>query len=267
MRKAITAALRGDPDLLPKVKGSLREKIDEEKGPMATVVQAAEALEPILEDAVRKRPSRLGRIGLKSAHMLANLAMEDESSNDRLAGIAEGSTVGIVFADIAGFLTFTAEHGDEEASRTLGTLDRTVDQSIKSVRGECVKSLGDGFLLAFPSASQAVRGATTLMEAVRKKERSGDFPLQLRVAVHAGEPLVEGDDLLGHDVNLTARLLDHCDPGEVVVSEAARDLAAKRLKKISFANEREVKVRGLTTKVRIFSVNPQKSESAALAAG
>ena len=256
MRKAITAALRRDPELFPKVKGSLREKIEEEKGPMSTVVQAAEALEPILADAVRKRPSRLTKIGLKSANMLASLAMEDARSNSRLAGIAEGTTVGIVFVDIAGFLTFTAENGDEQASAVLGVLDKVVQQSIKPVRGECVKSLGDGYLLAFPSASQAVRGAVTLLEVAKKRKRRGDFPLELRVAVHAGEPLVEQDDLLGHDVNLTARLLDSCEPGEIVVSEAAKDLAGRRLRKISFGNEREVKVRGLTSKIRVYSVNP-----------
>ena len=256
MRKTIVAALRRDPDLVPKVTDRWREKIDEEQGPLSTVVQAAEALEPILADAVRKRPSRLGKIGLKSAHMLANLAMEDSGSNSRLAGIAEGSTVGIVFVDIAGFLTYTADKGDATARELLVKLDKVVDTSVKPVKGECVKTLGDGYLLAFPSASQAVRGAVTLNESVSKMKRRGDFPLAIRIAVHAGEPLVEDDDLLGHDVNLTARLLDHCEPGEIVVSEAAKELAERRLRKIAFGEEREVKVRGLATRVRIFSVNP-----------
>ncbi len=259
MRQAIIAAIKRDPDLVPKVTDSLREKIGEEKGPMSTVVQAAGALEPILADAVRKRPSKLGKIGLKSAHMLANLAMEDSTSNKRLAGLADGSTVGIVFVDIAGFLTYTAAHGDDAARLLLGKLDKMVDSAIKPVRGECVKTLGDGYLLAFPSASQAVRGAVTLSENVAKMHRRGSFPVNVRVAVHAGEPLVEEDDLLGHDVNLTARLLDHCEPGEVVVSEVARDLASKRLKKIDFGNQRDVKVRGLAGHVRIFSVNPAAS--------
>ena len=263
MRKAITAALRRDPDLLPKVTGKMREKIEEEQGPMATVVQAAEALEPILADAVRKRPSRLGKIGLKSAHMLAGLAMEDAGSNSRLAGLADGGIVGIVFVDIAGFLTYTAKHGDAAASELLGRLDKFVEQSIRPVKGETVKTLGDGYLLAFPSASQAVRGAVTLSERVGKVKRRGDFPVDVRIAVHAGEPLVEQDDLLGHDVNLTARLLDHCEPGEIVVSEAAKELAGRRLRKIAFGQEREVKVRGLTTHVRIFSVNPTNEEGPA----
>lgn len=256
MRQAIVAALRRDPDLVPKMTDSLREKIDEEQGPMSTVVQAAGALEPILRDAVRKRPSKLGKIGLKSAHMLANLAMEDASSNSRLAKLADGSTVGIVFVDIAGFLTYTAAHGDDAAREVLARLDRVVETAIRPVKGETVKTLGDGYLLAFPSASQAVRGAVRLNDNVTKMYNRGEFPICVRVAVHAGEPLVEEDDLLGHDVNLTARLLDHCAPGEVVVSEAAQELAARRLKKIAFGNERDVKVRGLATRVKVFSVNP-----------
>ena len=68
--------------------------------------------------------------------------------------------------------------------------------------------------------------------------------------------LVEGDDLLGHDVNLTARLLDHCTPGEVLVSLPAKELAEKRLKKISFGKERMVKIRGLAGRKSVFAANP-----------
>jgi class 3 adenylate cyclase len=88
-----------------------------------------------------------------------------------------------------------------------------------------------------------------------------EFPLRLRLAVHAGEPLVEQDDLLGHDVNLTARLLDHTDPDEIVVSETAKELAEQRLKKIEFAYRRSVKIRGLISPVTIYSVNPLRKPS------
>jgi class 3 adenylate cyclase len=257
VREAIIAALRRDPDLLPKVTESLRGKIENGDGPMSTVVQAAEALEPILADAVAKRPSRLSKLGLKSATLLASLIEEDDASNRRLARMGEGSPIGIVFVDVSEFTEFTAEHGDEAASALLRRLDEFVETSVKPVRGETVKKLGDGYLLAFPAGSQAVRGAVGLRERVRKSRGSkNEFPLRLRTAVHAGEPLVEQDDLLGHDVNLTARLLDCCEPDEIVATEAAKDLAEKRLKKISFGNEREVKIRGLAGRVRIYSVNP-----------
>ena len=255
MREALIAAIRRDPTLVPKVAESLRERIDEKDGPMSTVVQSAASLEPIIREAVGKRPSKLGVLGLKSAHMLALLASEDRRSNKRLANIAEQGTLGIVFVDVANFTTFTAERGDAVASKTLSRLHRLIETAIKPMKGECVKHLGDGFLLAFPSASQAVRGSTANRNALRRL-RDGDptFGITLRIAAHAGEPLVEQDDLLGHDVNLTARLLDHCDPGEIIVSGAAKELAERRLKKIRFKDRRVIKIRGLSTPVEVFSV-------------
>ena len=257
MREAIIAALRRDPDLVPKVKDSLRERIDEEEGPMSRVVAAAEALEPIIADAVRKKPSRLNTLGLKSAQVLANLAMEDQAADRRLENLARNGIVGIVFVDVAGFTTFTAEQGDEAAIELIGRLAKLVERCVKAGKGEVVKRLGDGFLLAFPGASQAVRSAVSIQEAVHK-ERAADptFDLKLRVAVHAGEPLIDQDDLLGHDVNLTARLLDCCKPGTVVISEAAKEMAERRLRKIAFGRGKKVKIRGLAGKQTVYSVDP-----------
>ena len=256
-REVIIAALRRDPDLVPRVKASLRERIDEEEGAMSRVVKAAEALEPILADAVKKRPSRLSLIGLKSAHLLADLAIEDRRSSRRLENLARGGTVGIVFVDVSGFTKFTATNGDEAAIELLGKLGTLIERSAKAGKGEIVKRLGDGFLLAFSSASQAVRAAVSLQEGVRKARLSDEtFDVELRVAVHAGEPLIDQDDLLGHDVNLTARLLDCCRPGTVVVSEAAKEMAEKRLRKLAFGRPRRAKIRGLAGKVTIYEVDP-----------
>jgi class 3 adenylate cyclase len=255
VREAMIAALRRDPDLLPKVAAALRGRKEESDGPSA-VVRAAEALEPIIADAVRKNPSKLNRFGLKSATLLASLAAEDRKSNSRLAKIARGSTVGIVFVDVSGFAAFTERNGDEAANAVIGRVTEIVERKVAASNGECVKHLGDGFLLAFPSASQAVRGALDIRDAVGRKRRSDpSFDARLRTAIHAGEPLIEHDDLLGHDVNITARLLDHCEPGEIVISEAARQLAGRRLRKVSFSDKRWVKIRGLTTKVAILSVD------------
>ena len=250
MREAVIAALRRDPDLLPKVARSLRGRIDEKDGPMSTVVQSAGALEPIIREAVKKRPSKLGTFGLRTSHLLAQLAAEDRRSSSRLQKIAEGGIVGIVFVDVANFTSFTADNGDKAALRMLSSLNELIHAAIKPAKGECVKKLGDGFLLAFPSASQAVRGALAIRAATKRKKTQ----VTLRIAVHAGEPLVEQDDLLGHDVNLTARLLDHCDPGAIVVSGAAKELAEKRLKKVRFRDHRVIKIRGLSTPVTVFSV-------------
>lgn len=250
IKHALLAALRSDADLWDSLKDSLRGRIGEEEGRMATVVQAAGALEPILAEAVSRRPSRIGALGLKSAALLAELATEDQTSSSRLAAISRSGTVGIVFADVAGFTEFTSRHGDAAAIDLLAHLDVAVRKAVDVGRGELVKRFGDGYLLAFPSASQAVRGALDLAERVAG--RRAPPKAAMRVAVHAGEPLVEAGDLLGHDVNLAARLLDVCDPGEVVVSDASRELAARRLRSIEFDRRREVKLRGLALKVVVW---------------
>jgi class 3 adenylate cyclase len=257
LRQSILRALRRNPYLIPKLTDSLKQRADDDESILGTFVQAASALEPILAEAVDKRPSRIGALGLKSAHLLAGLTMEDEASNTRLAAIARNSTVGIVFVDVADFTSFTAANGDDVAVSLLNRLDAIIRRAVKPAKGEVVKSLGDGFLIAFPSASQAVRGAVAIRNTVAN-ERAKDevFSLVLRIAVHSGEPLVEQDDLLGHDVNLTARLLDHCRPGEVIVSDAARALAQRRLKSVVFEAPRDVKIRGLATPVRAFSLRP-----------
>jgi class 3 adenylate cyclase len=260
LRRALGAALRGDPDMIPKVSELLRDRLDEDNGRFATVLQAAEALEPIIAEAVNKRPSRLGRLGLSGAQLLASLTRDGDGSDSRLKEIARGTTVGIVFADVADFTNFTASHGDDEAVKLLNNLRERVDAIAAQYKGECVKSLGDGFLLAFPSASQSLGSATKLAAAGRTMaKQQPDFGL--RIAVHAGEPSIEGDDMLGHDVNLTARLLDHCKPGGVVVSEAAKTLAERKLRKITFSKPKQVKVKGLAGKVTVHYVSLEATEA------
>ena len=254
LRQALVAALRRDPKLVDQMTATLRERAEDDNK-LGTVVQVAGALEPILAETVEKSPSRVARLGFSTAHVLASLAAEDEKSNHRLAEIARGSSVGIVFVDIADFVSFTRRHGDESAAELVGDFDRLIQRSIGESRGECVKKLGDGFLLAFPSASQAVSGAVAVRSAVERANENRDEPVHVRVAVHAGEPLIEGDDMLGHDVNLTARLLDHCRPGDVIVSEAARDLAVKRLRRITFTKPKRIKIKGLTSRVTVTSVD------------
>lgn len=254
VREIILDAVDGDSGLSSKVTSSLRQKLGRATS-VVGVANVAGALEPILADAVEKRPSQLRKFGLKSAQLIAGLAADDRRMNERLAKLARDATVGIVFVDVVDFMTITAEKGDETATRLLAELEDVIERKIRGVKGECVKRLGDGFLLAFPSASQAVRGAAAVEGGVRRRgDMDSEFDLQVRIAVHAGEPLIDQADLVGFDVNLAARLLEHCRPGEVVVSESAKELSERRLRRLTFDNERVVKIKGLSAKVPIYSV-------------
>lgn len=86
-------------------------------------------------------------------------------------------------------------------------------------QGRLVKSLGDGLLLEFPAARQAVAAAFDLRKLVAEQTPA----LQLRIGVHESELVVDELDVYGTGVNLAARLAGVARPGDIVVSAACRD--------------------------------------------
>jgi adenylate cyclase len=126
--------------------------------------------------------------------------------------------VTIVFTDLTGFTPFTARHGDLAARDLVAFNALTLVAIVGARDGRIVKSLGDGHLLAFDDPVVAVAASIELASAVTS-------PLRLRVAAHWGRPLRTANDVIGHDVNVAARLLAMAGPGEVLISEALCDAA------------------------------------------
>lgn len=179
----------------------------------------------------------------------------------KLASLAGRKEIGIVFVDVVDFTGFTSRYGDGAATDALARLEEQISTAVAVGKGEIVKALGDGFLIAFPSASQAVRAAvrlasTTARRTYRLPHIDHPVRLRLRIGVHSGSPIVGANDLIGHDVNITSRLLDHCRPGQVVVSDAARRSAERRLRKIRFEHLASVELRGLENRYPIYAARP-----------
>jgi class 3 adenylate cyclase/tetratricopeptide (TPR) repeat protein len=122
--------------------------------------------------------------------------------------------------------------------------------------GRLVKSLGDGLLGCFDEASAAACCARDLHELARRlnAEQPGDegFALRLRAGVHVSELFVDEIDVWGAGVNLTARLAAVAEPGQTVLSEEARDDAARGLDE-EFVDLGRVYLKGLDEAVRVFA--------------
>ena len=123
----------------------------------------------------------------------------------------------IVFTDIVGFTEFTATRGDAEALELLATQDRLVRGALPD-EARIVKELGDGLLLWFGSPVAALQSAFAVDRAFEAESEAAGAPLWLRIGMHHGSVLARGDDLIGHDVNVAARIVDVAAPGEVLVS-------------------------------------------------
>lgn len=124
----------------------------------------------------------------------------------------------IVFTDIVGFTEFTATQGDQRAIEMLDTKRRIVDDLMPD-GSRVVKELGDGLLMWGDAADSSMRFCRDLQNACRKVSDAGRFPLWLRIGMHWGAPTHRAGDLIGHDVNTAARIVDQASPGETLASD------------------------------------------------
>lgn len=137
----------------------------------------------------------------------------------------------ILFADVSGYSRMM--RADEE--RTLvdlrAHLAELVAPVIQRFGGRIVKTVGDGVMVEFGSAVEAVRCAVELQRGMA--ERNDDVPAErrqtFRIGLHLGDVIASDDDVFGDTVNLAARLQGVADPGAVVVSAAVYEQVRDKL--------------------------------------
>jgi len=169
----------------------------------------------------------------------------------------------VVFTDIVGFTEFTAVCGDEEAVALLTKQERVVRSALPE-GARIVKDLGDGLLLWFPDAAPAVETCLDLQERFESDPDEGLAPLWVRMGLHWGTPARRGDDLVGHDVNVAARIVDVAGPGELLVSDAAKArIADDKEDELCFEELGPVVMKGLTEPVRLFRARREATQKLA----
>jgi adenylate cyclase len=129
----------------------------------------------------------------------------------------------IVFTDIVGFTQLTSKHGDDVALALLERQEKIVREALPE-SSRVIKELGDGLLLWFDCADEAIDTCLQLQRAF-DTDMEAEIPLWVRMGVHFGTPRRRGDDIVGHDVNLAARIVELAGPGEVLCSETTAEQA------------------------------------------
>jgi len=169
-----------------------------------------------------------------------------------MAEVVEGT---VVFTDIVGFTEFTALRGDAEALALLSMQERLVREALPA-GARVVKELGDGLLLWFPDACDALETSLHLQGRFEEESGRAELPLWVRVGMHSGRQTQRGDDLVGHDVNVASRVVDVAGPGEVLLSEATRDQIDEGLPDIAFEELGPVVMKGIPQPIRLYRALP-----------
>ena len=200
------------------------------------------AVEELLERAVERHPSMLGTVGLSAIQALAGAA--EEASDTAALGTSAPLTV--VFTDLEGFTEWTAREGDEAASQLLAEHHRVVEPLIAGRGGRLVKRLGDGLLITFPQREAAVLTCLELVDAQ-------PAPLRLRAGLHAGQVVVTRDDVIGHVVNLAARVAEAAAGAEIL---ATADVTGEvSLPNVRFGETRDERFKGIEEPITVCSVH------------
>jgi class 3 adenylate cyclase len=167
------------------------------------------------------------------------------SSTPNLSG-APGGTVTILFSDIEGFSSMTERLGDRNAQDIVRVHNAIVRGNVTACGGFEVKSQGDGFMIAFDSASKALRCAQGIQHELAAYSRSHpDEPVRVRMGLHTGEAIKDNDDFLGRTVIVASRIADEACGGEILVSSLLRELVTGT-GEFRFGEPRSVELKGLS---------------------
>ncbi len=174
--------------------------------------------------------------------------MAEERLQRRLAAILSADVVG-----------YSRLMGLDEA----GTLSRLnalrrglIDPTIAAHAGRIVKLMGDGALVEFASAVDAVTCAIEIQRQLREHDagRPEANPIQFRIGINVGDIIIEGEDILGDGVNVAARIEGIAEPGGISISEDAwRQVQGKVA--ANFVDAGEQSLKNIARPVRVYRLD------------
>jgi adenylate cyclase len=182
-----------------------------------------------------------------SMDRIATLVQDERPDLEPLTS-TEG-TVTIMFTDLESSTATNESMGDDAFLPLLLKHNEIVRTRTVECGGSVVKSQGDGFMLAFPSARRAVECATT----VQREVATVDERLRVRMGLHTGEPVRHADDFYGRDVAYAARIGSAANGGEVLVSSLVKSLVEPS-GSVTFAAARELELKGFDGLQTVFAV-------------
>jgi adenylate cyclase len=155
----------------------------------------------------------------------------------------------ILVADVVGYSKLI---GSDEAG-TLAQLQAlqtdVIEPQIAKHAGRLFKSVGDGFLIEFASAVQAVNCAVAIQTATPA--------LPLRIGIHLGDVVVQGEDLMGDGVNVAARVEAIAEPGGIAITRAVHEQVRDKLD-LGFMDKGEIELKNIQRPVQVFVIGGAK---------
>jgi class 3 adenylate cyclase len=160
-----------------------------------------------------------------------------------------------MMTEIVGATTLRRTRGDRDADDMLGLQAAIVRDEVAAFGGRVRKSLGDGFLISFPSTVPAVRAAAAIQLAMQEHNTANpEHVVEVRIGVHVGNVTERDGDLLGQAVHAAARVMAEAVGGQILTSDEVRKHAEPDLD-WSFLDSGLFWLRGFPERWRLYAVS------------
>lgn len=184
------------------------------------------------EERQRRRSELVGRMVPPRLGMPSQLPMDPlgllppgqlGQDGERAPAEASRRFVVAMFVDVVGSTNLNEALGDEQWVRIRTAFRQQVRECAEIQGGWEANTSGDGVLVRFADPASAAGAATEILRRLDRQRSETGFAPSVRIGIHSGDAVEEGDDILGNVVNLAARITDAADVDEILVSEHVAD--------------------------------------------
>ena len=169
----------------------------------------------------------------------------------------------ILAADIVGYSRLMRADEEGTLARLKALRAELFDPQVAGHRGRIVKTTGDGALVEFASAVDAVRCAVAVQDGLTRRETGTpeDAAMTLRIGINLGDIIIEDGDIYGDGVNLAARLEGLAEPGGICLSANVHEQVRHRLN-LAFEDLGERTVKNIAEPVHVYRIVPDTPAAA-----
>jgi adenylate cyclase len=165
----------------------------------------------------------------------------------------------IAFADVVSWSSHI-EQDDVRTLRAWKTLrSELIEPKFREFHGNLQQTTGDGILVEFSSAVDAVSWALETQRGLSEREATDDqLQLSLRIAINVEDVIVDQETIIGDGINVAARILSLAQPGEVVATGTVRDYIWNKMA-VTCADLGERELKNISRPVRVFRIDPSRT--------
>lgn len=166
----------------------------------------------------------------------------------------------ILAADVAGYSRLMGRDEEGTLAKFKDLRKSLIDPKITQHHGRMFKNTGDGALVEFASAVDAVRFAIDIQSAMagHNAEISADQQIVFRIGINVGDVILDEGDIYGDGVNIAARLEALAEPGAIFLSESAYNSVKGKLS-LNVSDMGSLQLKNIAQPVQVYKIVPEKS--------